>query len=254
MAGLIMKLCFLPWGMILINRITLEPAFVLHTRPYQETSIIVDLFTRSFGRINAIAKGAKRPKSPLRSLLTPASKLSISLTGKNELKTFSSAEIISHYDVREGSAFNTIIYVNELVAKATEKEDPHVHIFDEYEKLLANITDKTNQYNLEKLLRGFELRLLQEMGYGIDLTRDAETNQKITGSGNYEFHPEKGFILRREQSASSKLYAGKDINSFADGDFEKKTTRDISKSIMRKALDYHLGNKTLNIRKYLTKK
>ena len=77
----------------MINKILLESAFVLHIRAYQETSVIVELFTRSFGRVNAVAKGAKRPKSPLRSILTPASKLSISLSGKNELKNLSSVEV-----------------------------------------------------------------------------------------------------------------------------------------------------------------
>ena len=94
--------------MTLINNVSLEPAFVLHTRPYQETSILVDFFTRSYGRLNAIAKGAKRPKSPLRSVLTPASKLSVSLSGKSELKTLSSVEIIDHFQLNNGLSFNSI--------------------------------------------------------------------------------------------------------------------------------------------------
>ena len=112
----------------MINKVSLEPAFVLHTRPYQETSILVDFFTRSYGRLNAIAKGAKRPKSPLRSVLTPASKLSVTLTGKSDLKTLSSVEIIDHFQLNDGVSLNSVIYVNELVTKATEREDPHVAV------------------------------------------------------------------------------------------------------------------------------
>ena len=147
--------------MILINNVSLEPAFVLHTRPYQETSILVNFFTRSYGRLNAIAKGAKRPKSPLRSVLTPASKFSVSLSGKSELKTLSSAEIIDHFELNNGVAFNSIIYVNELIIKATEKEDPHVVIFDDYEILLKKLSNQSDQVDFEQNLRNFELNLLQ---------------------------------------------------------------------------------------------
>ena len=237
----------------MINKITLEPAFVLHTRPYQETSIIVDFFTKSFGRVNAIAKGAKRPKSPLRSVLTPASKLSITLSGKSDLKTLSSIEITDHFYLNNSVSLNSVIYVNELITKCTEKEDPHKIIFDQYENLLKNLSNETNPPDLEKILRNFELNLLQEMGYGIDLSRDSDSNKKINKDCEYLFDPTKGFVLNTANNALTKLFSGEDIINFDKGDFEKKGTRDTAKIIMRKALDFHLGNKTLNIRKYLAK-
>ena len=239
--------------MTLINKVSLEPAFVLHTRPYQETSILVDFFTRSYGRLNAIAKGAKRPKSPLRSVLTPASKLSVTLTGKSDLKTLSSVEIIDHFQLNDGVSLNSVIYINELVTKATEREDPHAAIFDDYEILLQKLSNQSSQVELEQNLRNFELNLLQEMGYGIDLSRDAETNDKIEKESIYKFFPDKGFAIDKGTVTSQKSFFGKDIINFKKGNFEKKETRDASKIIMRIALDYHLGNKTLNIRKYLTK-
>ena len=248
-----MSLYFLLWGTILINKISLEPAFVLHTRSYQETSLIIDFFTKSYGRLNAIAKGAKRPKSPLRSVLTPSSKLVISMSGKSDLKTLSSVEIIEHFSVSDGTSLNSIIYLNELISKAIEKEDPHENIFYEYEALLRNLTDKNNINHLEKYLRNFELNLLQEMGYGVDLTRESETNTKLQSKDYYRFDPDKGFSLLTETNLSNNAFLGQDIIDFSEGRFEKKTTRDASKIIMRAALDYHLGNKTLNIRKYLTK-
>ena len=248
-----MNLCFLQWDTILINKISLEPAFVLHTRSYQETSLIIDFFTKSYGRLNAIAKGAKRPKSPLRSVLTPASKLVVSMSGKSELKTLSSVEIVEHFSISDGTSLNSIIYLNELISKATEKEDPHESIFVEYEALLSNLTNNNTINHIEKYLRNFELNLLQEMGYGIDLTREAESNSKLQSEDHYRFDPDKGFSLITETDISHNTFLGQDIINFSEGKFEKKTTRDTSKIIMRSALDYHLGNKTLNIRKYLTK-
>tara|TARA_B100001079_G_C16314451_1_gene471632 strand:+ start:119 stop:835 length:717 start_codon:yes stop_codon:yes gene_type:complete len=237
----------------LIDKIYLEPAFVLHSRPYQETSLIIDFFTKSYGRLNAVAKGAKRPKSPLRSVLTPACKLVVSMTGKSELKNLSSVEIVDHFNLRDGISLNSIIYINELISKATEKEDPHENIFLEYEILLRNLNDSKGSEQLEKSLRNFELNLLQEMGYGIDLTREAESNMKIDSDTRYRFDPDKGFSSINENDSTQISFLGQDVLDFSQGQFEKKTTRDASKIIMRLALDYHLGNKTLNIRKYLTK-
>ena len=238
----------------MINKILLESAFVLHIRAYQETSVIVELFTRSFGRVNAVAKGAKRPKSPLRSILTPASKLSISLSGKNELKNLSSVEVSEHFNLTEGIAIHSLMYINELILKATEKEDPHQKVFDIYETLLKNLSQNRDRVVLEKLLRDFELSLLQEMGYGIDLSRDAQTNKIIDKKKFYIFNPDRGFLETEENFRNKSTFCGTDIINFSESNFEKKTTRDSAKIIMRKALDYHLGNKTLNTRKYLSTK
>ena len=248
-----MSLFYHQWDTTLIDKIYLEPAFVLHSRPYQETSLIIDFFTKSYGRLNAIAKGAKRPKSPLRSVLTPACKLVVSMTGKSELKNLSSVEIVDHFNLRDGISLNSIIYINELISKATEKEDPHENIFLEYEILLRNLNDSKGSEQLEKSLRNFELNLLQEMGYGIDLTREAESNMRIDSDTRYRFDPDKGFSSINENDSTQISFLGQDVLDFSQGQFEKKTTRDASKIIMRLALDYHLGNKTLNIRKYLTK-
>ena len=248
-----MSLFYHQWDTTLIDKIYLEPAFVLHSRPYQETSLIIDFFTKSYGRLNAVAKGAKRPKSPLRSVLTPACKLVVSMTGKSELKNLSSVEIVDHFNLRDGISLNSIIYINELISKATEKEDPHENIFLEYEILLRNLNDSKGSEQLEKSLRNFELNLLQEMGYGIDLTREAESNMRIDSDTRYRFDPDKGFSSINENDSTQISFLGQDVLDFSQGQFEKKTTRDASKIIMRLALDYHLGNKTLNIRKYLTK-
>ena len=135
-----------------VNKILLERAVVLHTRPCQETSRIVEFFTQTFGRINAVAKGAKRPKSPLRSILTPVSRLSVSLSGKSELKNLSSAEILDHYPLSDGASLNSIIYINELIAKATEKEDPHEIIFLKYQNFLENISKNNTFKKISKFI------------------------------------------------------------------------------------------------------
>ena len=116
--------------MTLVKQVNLEPAFVLHTRAFKETSLLVDLFTKNLGRINVVANGARKPKSPLRSVLTPASLFAVSFSGKTELKNLNACELLNHYSLSMPVSFNSIVYVNELLIKATEKEDPHKEIFN----------------------------------------------------------------------------------------------------------------------------
>ena len=144
---------------------------------------------------------------------------------------------------------NTNQYIKETLSRHSKISDDN----DFYENLLKKLSYQSDQVELEQNLRNFELNLLQEMGYGIDLSRDAETNKKIEEGFFYSFYPDKGFAIDKANIASQKSFSGLDIINFKKGNFEKKETRDASKIIMRMALDFHLGNKNLNIRKYLTK-
>jgi len=238
----------------LVNRVSLEPAFVLHTRAFKETSLLIDLFTKNLGRINVVAKGARKPKSSLRSVLTPASLFAISFSGKSELKNLNACELLNHYSLSIPVSFNSIVYVNELLIKATEKEDPHEEIFKQYQLLFEGLSDTTDKAEIEVILRSFELVLLQELGYGIDLSFESINGNKIKPKDKYMFDPSLGFTKLQTESIKSKgVFLGKDILNFSSGDLTEEDSRLASKKIMRLALDYHLGNKSLNIRKYLSK-
>ena len=240
--------------MTLVKRVNLEPAFVLHTRAFKETSLLVDLFTKNLGRINVVAKGARKPKSPLRSVLTPASLFAVSFSGKTELKNLNACELLNHYSLSMPVSFNSIVYVNELLIKATEKEDPHEEIFNQYQLLCEGLSNKKESIEIEVLLRSFELVLLQELGYGIDLSFESISGNQIKPKDKYIFDPSLGFTkLQTDSIKSNGVFLGKDILNFSNGDLSEKDSRMASKQIMRLALDHHLGNKSLNIRKYLSK-
>ena len=240
--------------MTLVKRVNLEPAFVLHTRAFKETSLLVDLFTKNLGRINVVAKGARKPKSPLRSVLTPASLFAVSFSGKTELKNLNACELLNHYSLSMPVSFNSIVYVNELLIKATEKEDPHEEIFNQYQLLCEGLSNKKESIEIEVLLRSFELVLLQELGYGIDLSFESISGNQIKPKDKYMFDPSLGFTkVQTDSIKSNGIFLGKDILNFSSGDLTEEDSRLASKKIMRLALDYHLGNKSLNIRKYLSK-
>ena len=247
------QLCNL-WGIELNKKRISDVAFVLHVRAYRESSLLIDFFTRHFGKVTSIAKGVKRPKSLLRSVLLPTTLLSISLVGKKDLKNLTQSEIIKHFSITSSLNLNCTLYLNELLIKFIENEDPHPNIFDQYRSFLASIEKQTNYEEIEALLRRFELILLKELGYGIDLDLEARTGKKIKQESTYSFNPMQGFSAQVNSDLSTKdgLFRGKDILNIARDDFSSSQTRIASKRILREALDNHLGHKRLNIRRFLT--
>jgi len=235
-----------------INKVIQEPAFVLHTRSFKETSLIVDLFTKNLGKISVVAKGAKRAKNKLRSVLTPNSLFSVSYSGRGELKNLIDCEVIEHFSIPAKLTLSCIVYINELLTKTLEKEDPHSEIFRQYNSVCSILVNQDDQFIVQSSLRSFELVLLQELGYGIDLNHESITNARINKDINYHFNPDSGFI--KTESNAENVFSGIDIIRFSEGDLSNASTRSVAKMIMRKSLDFHLGNKKLNIRSYLTNK
>ena len=137
----------------MVNRANLEPAFILHTRSFKETSLIVDAFTKNFGKISFVAKGAKRPKSNLRVIQTPSTVFSISFSGRSELKNLTHCEIVDHFRLSSKVALSCIIYLNELLIKTLEKEDPHPEIFNQLKALYQNLSQEQDQKAIELQLR-----------------------------------------------------------------------------------------------------
>ena len=151
-------------GCIAINH---QPGFVLHSYPYKETSLIVDVFTRDYGRIALVAKGAKRPLSKLRGVLQTFQPLSLSWSGKSEIRTLISAEWVGGLPPLEKSALLCGFYLNELLVKLVARDDPHPALFDHY---VATLNQLAHQEPAPIVLRQFERALLKETGVAGDFT------------------------------------------------------------------------------------
>ena len=232
------------------KNLALEPSIVLHTRPFKETSLLVDLFTRNHGKISVIAKGAKRPKSKIGIIKTPSCLFFVSCTGRGELK------ILTHCEIKEyffpiAEAFNSVVYLNELLIKLLEKEDAHPEIFDHYLIVCGSLKSK-NKEKLEKNLRSFELTLLKEIGYGLNLNFEGNSDIEIKEDSSYKFVPSVGFLPQTKSESNKNNFSGRDILNLSNGNFSSSDTLLASKQIMRQAIDFHLGNKTLKIREYLS--
>src|SRR5215472_8793750 len=166
-----------------------QPSFVLHTYPYRETSVIVEALSAAYGRVGLVARGAKRSRSELRGVLQAFQPLALSWAGGGELKTLIRAEWRGGVPLVSGSALLCGFYLNELLLKLLPREDPHPRLFDDYEGALRRLASGEPQ---APVLRGFEVRLLAEMGYAMPLTHEADTGQPIDPHALYYYAFDRG--------------------------------------------------------------
>jgi len=209
-----------------INRQDNQPVFVLHTYPFKETSLVVELLTRDFGRIAAVAKGARRPRSAMRGMLQSFQPLVAAWSGKAELKTLHSLEW------GEG---------------LLPREDEHALLFDYYSQTLRTLALGEE---LPATLRRFELRMLQEMGYALPLDQD-ERGQPILPERNYYYVAEHGPRSARMAGQNGVQLSGQTLLDMAQDLYIDAQTRQQSKQLMRFLLAHYLGDKPLHTRQLL---
>jgi DNA repair protein RecO (recombination protein O) len=229
------------------SKTSLQPAYLLHSQPFQNTSLLVDFFTMDYGRVRAVAKGARSPKSKYRSLLQLFHPLLISLSGRGELKTVTGIESsLSAIQLREDRLFSGM-YVNELLTRLLLNHVEHKQLYLAYQDTLVALQGDTD---VQLVLRQFELCLLTELGYGINLESDCRSHEPIISSGSYSFTPDIGFELLANdtQLHSSKAFKGAHIIALRDLDITDKEVAHTAKRLLRLALAAHLGDKPLNSR------
>ncbi len=220
----------------------LQPAYILHTRPYRDTSMLVDFLTPEFGRITAVARGVRSRKTPKRNLLNPFTRLLISFQGKTDLK------LLTHFEA-EGEHFTLCakhlfsgFYLNELLVRLLPEFDAHPEIYSLYEHSLQQLNARQD---LEPILRSFELQLLNELGYGIDFGSDAKTGELILPNAHYCLDITQGLYLAHANVPHNFQFSGQHIKAIAQGDFILPEVKQTAKRITRILLKPLLGNKPL---------
>jgi DNA repair protein RecO (recombination protein O) len=230
-------------------RVTGQPAFVLHSYPYRETSLIIDVFTREHGRLALVAKGAKRPHSALRAVLQTFQPLSIAWSGKSEMRTLTGAEWVGGMLPLAGDALLCGFYVNELLVKFCAREDPHPPLFHHY---VVTLTRLAHDEPPVQVLRSFERVLLRETGYAMALDRTI-ARKAVAAEGRYVFDPERGV---REASAEQwpshwPVVSGQTLLDMEHDDYRRAETVAQSKALMRFLLNTYLGGTPLATRQIL---
>lgn len=233
-----------------IHRQDNQPVYVLHTYPFKETSLVVELFAHSFGRVATTAKGARRPRSAMRGMLQSFQPLIATWSGKLELKTLHSLDWGGGLLLLKGEALMCGFYLNELLLRLLPREDPHEALFEYYSatlKILASGED------FATTLRRFELKLLQELGYAIPLQQDV-SHEQIVETANYRYVAEHGAArlstTLNSQKNGVQLF-GKTLIDMASDDYRNTQTQQQSKQLMRYLLAHYLGDKPLHTRQLL---
>ena len=226
-----------------------QPAFVLHTYPYLETSLLVETFTRNLGRVPLVAKGAKRPKSALRGLLIAFQPLQLTWTGKSELRTLHKAEWQGGQQPLQGMALICGFYLNELLIKLLHRDDPHEQLFDYYQETLSALN---TQQDFTPILRCFERRMLIELGYALTLNEDTSSGKPLSPDKEYYYEVERGPIVANgDYNNSYPQLRGKTLLDMDKNDYSDIVTRQQSKVLMRYILSHYLGEKPLYSRQLL---
>ncbi len=226
-------------------RVDLQPAYILHTRPYRDTSLLVDLLTPDFGRVTAVARGVRKNKTPKRQLLNPFSRLLVCWQGKTDMKLLTSFESDNHFLSLKGNHLYSAFYLNELLVRLLPEMDRHNGLFYAYEQCVDALQ---LQVDIEPLLRSFELRLLEELGYALDFTLDVRNGCAIEEQGFYECHVQEGFYAAAPDIPENLLIKGEWLLAIAQGDYSSSATRQAAKYLTRRMLRPLLGSKPLHSR------
>lgn len=213
-------------------------AFFLHTRPYRESSLLVDAFTAEQGKVSGVLRGGRR-KGQAPQLFQP---LMLELAGQGELKTLRQAEVAGPALGLQGTALFSAFYLNELLVRLLPREEIQAALFLQYAETLGCLAEQQAQ---APLLRRFECLLLEVLGYAIDFAHDSESGEAVLPQQHYGYHPERGFFPALPGGA---LVRGDVLLQLADGNFYDEAPARLAKQINRLALARLLGNRPLKSR------
>jgi DNA repair protein RecO (recombination protein O) len=224
-----------------------QPGFILHTYPYKETSLVVEAFTRRFGRVAMLAKGARRPRSAMRGLLLAFHPLRLSWSLSAELGNLISVEWAGALQPLEGRGLMCGFYLNELVLRLVPRDDPHEELFDAYAHALSRLSAEEAA---APVLRSFEKRLLQELGYAPVLDHDAGS-RPIDPGLKYVYEPERGPVISNGGRSDAVVVSGQTLLDLVRDDYSRPETREEARYLMRALIGERLHGQVLHTRAML---
>tara|TARA_R110002051_G_scaffold219374_1_gene283313 strand:+ start:110151 stop:110870 length:720 start_codon:yes stop_codon:yes gene_type:complete len=217
----------------------LSPAYVLHSRPYRDSSALVDLLSLHHGVQRVVWRGARGQRKGLApQAFIP---LLVGLAGRAELKTLTQAEVAGAYRPLQGQALFSGLYLNELLIRLMPPGDPSALIFAAYQHALEQLAGPAL---LEPVLRQFEWQLLEVMGYGFSLTEDA-LGQPVSADQQYVWHAERGLLPIAQLTSAATGLPGAGLLAMAAADWAQPQALRTAKLLMRQALAVHLGDRPL---------
>lgn len=229
------------------KRVRDEPAWLLHHRPFRDTSRILDLITRRHGRLTVIARGSRGAKSRLRGILRPFQPLTVSWVSRTELGTLTGAEPAGRPINLDGDALLSGYYVNELLINLIHRFDPQPEVFDLYS---ATIEDLGAASDVTPRLRLFEMELLRLSGYALVLDHDGGAGEVLDSGKCYEYRPEEGPVAVGEREGRM-VFRGSELIGIRRRVLDEPAVLDAANRLLRGVIAYHLNGKELKSRKVL---
>ena len=225
-------------------RVLLQPAFVLHRRPYRDTSLLLEVFSQDHGRVGLVARGAAGSRSRLKGLLQPFAPLLLSWIGAGELATLTAAEDAGRPIPLPPQRVLAGLYVNELLLRLLPRLDPHPGLFAAYPLLLAELAAAPGE---EPPLRRFEKRLLEELGYGLTLDCEAMNGTPIVAEEQYCYVLDRGPLAASPSKVGVPI-SGQGLLALRDGSLNDPTVLREVKRLTRAALAVQLRGRALKTR------
>ena len=223
-------------------RYSLEPAYILHSRQYRESSLILEGFSREQGRVGLIARGARGAKSRWKSMLQPFRPLLLSWSQRGDLGTLTGADQVASPPALVGESLFCGLYANELIIRFLYRSDPHPELFEFYQQLLAQLATENQT---QPLLRIFEKQLLQSAGFGMQLDYEYGTNQAINSEAWYLYNPETGPVrCEPGEKKDAAIISGSALLALKAGQIEERHLNEL-KRLMRRLIRNHLGGKPI---------
>lgn len=232
-----------------MNKASLIPAYVLHSRLFRETSLLVEVFTREQGRVSLIAKGVRGRSGERGRLLQPFLPLLLSWQGRAQQKLLTHVEAAYIPLFLSGQALACGFYLNELLMRVLLHQDEHSALYEAYDSALNELRETQL---LGPVLRQFEFSLLRELGYGISFDQD-DHQRSIDPALWYSFDAEKGFsaIAQPAHAQLPFCFLGAILQAIGRNDYAQSSVRADAKRLAQLALSPHLGSKPLASRELL---
>lgn len=232
------------------SRVFLEPVFVLHYRAYQNNSLIVDFFSRQHGRFSAVARSARGPKSRYKGYCQLFTPLLASWSGRHELMNLNHLELRGLPCQLSGQALLCAFYLNELLLRLLARDDPYPEIFADYQTALQGLEMTCQADSLQRelavevILRRFEKRLLDHLGYGL--------NFQVRAHEYYRWVPDQGFLhCGHSADLGESVFSGRSLLALQTEEWENPEDLAAAKRLMRLALRQHLGARPLKSRELM---
>ena len=233
--------------MMATRRVQQQPAYVLHHRPFRDTSQLLDVISREHGKVTLVARGSRSAKSKLRGVLRPFQALRLSWFVRTDLGTLTGAEIDAPPLSLGGDALMSAYYVNELVLNFLHRHDPQPEIFDAYAQTIAALASSSE---LAANLRVFEMELLRLLGYALNLEYDVTVHEPIDERQFYEYRVEQGPVSVK-RSEGPMVFEGARLRGIAGARFEDAAVLRDAGRLLREVIRHHLDGRELKSRKVL---